>query len=194
MSQAATTTEIPAARQPWWSVLGWAAYLACSWTWCIGMFLPVLLVRDYGVWGFVVFAVPNVVGAGAMGWVLSAASAEGKCGGASHGDSIFLARDGGIPNLFCVLVGVIHGQRAGAYLVVCCVHHHAALLRDCGIQEPKRRLWASCCRRFRLGCLLRSRHRKVFHGLSVLQRRERRGRVVGFTVRKVWRCCSYLEA
>lgn len=54
----------------WWHTLGWAAYLACSWTWCIGMFLPVLLIRDYGVWGFVVFAVPNVVGAGAMGWVL----------------------------------------------------------------------------------------------------------------------------
>ena len=58
-------------RAPWWSVLGWAAYLACSWTWCIGMFLPVLLVRDYGIWGFVVFAVPNVVGAGGMGWVLT---------------------------------------------------------------------------------------------------------------------------
>jgi len=34
------------------------------------MFLPVLLMRDYGLWGFVVFAVPNVIGAGAMGWVL----------------------------------------------------------------------------------------------------------------------------
>ncbi len=34
------------------------------------MFLPVLLVRDYGLWGFVVFAVPNVLGAAAMGWVL----------------------------------------------------------------------------------------------------------------------------
>ncbi len=40
------------------------------------MFLPVLLVRDYGVWGFVAFAVPNVVGAGAMGWVLNAAAAR----------------------------------------------------------------------------------------------------------------------
>lgn len=61
----------------WWSVLGWAAYLACSWTWCIGMFLPVLLVRDYGIWGFVVFAAPNVIGAAAMGWVLrSRESAE----------------------------------------------------------------------------------------------------------------------
>jgi hypothetical protein len=35
------------------------------------MFLPVLLVRDYGVWGFVVFAVPNVLGAAVMGWVLT---------------------------------------------------------------------------------------------------------------------------
>lgn len=52
-------------------VLGWAAFLACSWTWCIGMFLPILMVRDYGPWGFVVFAVPNVLGAAAMGWVLS---------------------------------------------------------------------------------------------------------------------------
>ena len=51
-------------------VLGWGAYLACSWTWCIGMFLPVLLVRDFGAWGYAVFAAPNVAGAAAMGWVL----------------------------------------------------------------------------------------------------------------------------
>ena len=50
--------------------LGWAVYLGMSWTWCIGMFLPVLLVRNYGIWGWVVFAVPNVLGAAAMGWVL----------------------------------------------------------------------------------------------------------------------------
>ncbi|VAX35922.1 hypothetical protein MNBD_PLANCTO03-1399 [hydrothermal vent metagenome] len=53
-----------------WTTLGWAVYLACSWTWCIGMFFPVLLARDFGLWGFVVFAVPNVIGAAAMGWVL----------------------------------------------------------------------------------------------------------------------------
>jgi hypothetical protein len=34
------------------------------------MFLPVLMLRDYGAWGWFVFAVPNVVGAAAMGWVL----------------------------------------------------------------------------------------------------------------------------
>ena len=50
--------------------IGWAAFLACSWTWCIGMFLPVLFLRDYGGWGWLLFAVPNVVGAAAMGWML----------------------------------------------------------------------------------------------------------------------------
>lgn len=49
----------------------WGAYLACSWTWCIGMFMPALLLRDFGWLGFVVFAVPNVLGAAAMGWVLA---------------------------------------------------------------------------------------------------------------------------
>jgi hypothetical protein len=52
------------------SWLGWAIYLGMSWTWCIGMFLPVILVRDYGVWAWVIFAIPNVIGAAAMGWVL----------------------------------------------------------------------------------------------------------------------------
>lgn len=51
--------------------LAWAAFLATSWTWCIGMFLPALLVRDFGPWSFVVFALPNILGAGAMGFVLS---------------------------------------------------------------------------------------------------------------------------
>ena len=34
------------------------------------MYLPVLLVRDYGLWGLVVFAVPNVIGAASLAWVL----------------------------------------------------------------------------------------------------------------------------
>jgi len=52
--------------------LGWAVFVGMSWTWCIGMFLPVLLVHDYGVWAWLVFAVPNVVGAAAMAWTISA--------------------------------------------------------------------------------------------------------------------------
>ncbi len=49
----------------------WSAYLGCSWTWCIGMFMPALMVRDFGFAGFLVFAVPNIIGAGLMGWVLT---------------------------------------------------------------------------------------------------------------------------
>lgn len=58
------------------AVLMWAVFLGCSWTWVIGMFLPVLLVRDYGLWGWVAFAVPNVLGAAAMGTVLKNAEAS----------------------------------------------------------------------------------------------------------------------
>lgn len=57
----------------------WAIFLAVSWTWCIGMFLPVLLVRDYGIVGFVVFALPNVLGAAAMGWVIRTRDASRRC-------------------------------------------------------------------------------------------------------------------
>jgi len=40
------------------------------------MFLPVLLVRDYGMSGWVVFAVPNIIGAAAMGWVIRSSAAS----------------------------------------------------------------------------------------------------------------------
>jgi hypothetical protein len=63
---------VPANGNP----LPWAVFLGVSWTWVIGMFLPVLLVRDYGMLGWIVFAVPNVVGAAAMGWVLHDADAS----------------------------------------------------------------------------------------------------------------------
>ena len=46
----------------------WAVFLGMSWTWCIGMFLPVLLARDLGIAGWLAFALPNVVGAAAMGF------------------------------------------------------------------------------------------------------------------------------
>jgi hypothetical protein len=35
------------------------------------MFLPVLLVRDFGLAGFVAFALPNVIGAAALAWMIS---------------------------------------------------------------------------------------------------------------------------
>lgn len=65
-----------AARASPVGTIGWAAYLGTSWTWCIGMFLPALLVRDFGLWAFAVFAVPNVLGAAAMGWVMKPGFSE----------------------------------------------------------------------------------------------------------------------
>ncbi|HTL30770.1 MAG TPA: hypothetical protein VL282_16180, partial [Tepidisphaeraceae bacterium] len=52
-SDSTNDSSIESAPIPW---IGWAIYLGMSWTWCIGMFLPVLLVRDYGFWGWLVFA------------------------------------------------------------------------------------------------------------------------------------------
>lgn len=48
-----------------------AFYLASSWLWCIGAFLPLLLLRDYGWGSLAVFALANIVGAAAFGWVLT---------------------------------------------------------------------------------------------------------------------------
>ena len=61
-------------RNGW--ALVWALFLGVSWTWCIGMFLPVLLVRDYGRLAWVIFAVPNCLGAAVMGWTLRDAGAS----------------------------------------------------------------------------------------------------------------------
>src|SRR5438445_473687 len=68
MSESAVQSSF--SQQSFLYPLGWAAFLGVSWTWCIGMFLPVILLREFGLGGWVVFAVPNVIGAAAMGWVI----------------------------------------------------------------------------------------------------------------------------
>lgn len=74
-----------------WPTLGWALFLGMSWTWCIGMFLPVLLVRDYGIWAWVVFAAPNVIGAAAMGWVLARPGSSERVAWAHRGAAVFFS-------------------------------------------------------------------------------------------------------
>ncbi|MEX0886926.1 MAG: hypothetical protein WD009_10855 [Phycisphaeraceae bacterium] len=74
MSHADPPTPAPPSAAPARGVLPavlWACFLATSWTWVIGMLFPVLLVRDFGVAGWAVFAIPNVVGAAAMGFVIA---------------------------------------------------------------------------------------------------------------------------
>ena len=51
----------------------------------IGMFLPAMMLRDYGAWGWVVFVIPNVLGAAALGYVLGNAD-KSKAMVARHGD------------------------------------------------------------------------------------------------------------
>jgi hypothetical protein len=65
--------------------LSWAVYLGMSWTWCIGMFLPVILVSEFGVSMWFVFAIPNVVGAAAMGWVLKTPGSSERIVAEHHG-------------------------------------------------------------------------------------------------------------
>lgn len=52
------------------AAIGWGLFLASSWTWVIGMWLPVLLIGDFGWPGWVAFALPNVAGAMLVGFVL----------------------------------------------------------------------------------------------------------------------------
>lgn len=50
----------------------WGVLCACSWTWCIGMYLPVILINRFGWPGFIAFAVPNIVGCAGLAFVLHA--------------------------------------------------------------------------------------------------------------------------
>jgi hypothetical protein len=47
-----------------------ALFLACSWTWVIGMWFPYYLTRDFGWVAWLVFAIPNVIGAASVGLIL----------------------------------------------------------------------------------------------------------------------------
>ena len=50
--------------------------LASSWTWCIGMFLPVLLGRMFGWPGILAFAIPNVLGCALFGFLRTRAQSQ----------------------------------------------------------------------------------------------------------------------
>lgn len=89
----------------WFAVLGWGAFLGTSWTWVIGMVLPALLIRDMGIAGFIIFALPNCIGAAAMGSVLSSKSAR-----------LLPKRHGGMILTFSIVTVAYHFYIAG-YLI-----------------------------------------------------------------------------
>ncbi|MFN9077715.1 MAG: hypothetical protein ACK5WX_09870, partial [bacterium] len=47
--------------------------LATSWTWCIGMFAPIVIGQMFGWPGILAFAVPNILGCALFGYVRSRA-------------------------------------------------------------------------------------------------------------------------
>ncbi len=55
--------------------IGWGLFCSASWTWCIGMFLPFILLKQYGWPGFLAFFIPNVLGCALFGYVLTPARA-----------------------------------------------------------------------------------------------------------------------
>lgn len=59
---------------PWTTYVGWPVYLACSWAWCIGMYLPILLREMYGWSAVLAFAIPNVVGVSLFGFAITSAA------------------------------------------------------------------------------------------------------------------------
>ena len=89
--------------------VGWAAYLGASWTWVIGMYLPVLLTRpnEFGLWGWIVFALPNVIGAAAMGAVLLNAERSRK----------LLSQHAAMATLFSIVTIAFHVYFVGWMLV-----------------------------------------------------------------------------
>ena len=58
-------TRLPSALR----TLSWAIYLGMSWTWCVGMFLSVVLYREFGFAAWVAITVPNVIGATSVGFL-----------------------------------------------------------------------------------------------------------------------------
>ena len=56
--------------------VGWGLYGASAWTWCIGMYLPVLMLQWYGWPGFFLIAIPNVIGCTVMVLLVGRASAS----------------------------------------------------------------------------------------------------------------------
>lgn len=58
----------------WFGILWRALFLASSWTWCIGMWFPVYMCKDWGWPGWAAFLAPNAIGAALVGFVHSAES------------------------------------------------------------------------------------------------------------------------
>ncbi|MDX2115020.1 MAG: hypothetical protein SFZ24_05275 [Planctomycetota bacterium] len=95
-------------------IVGRALFLACSWTWCIGMWLPVYLTRDWGWHGWAVFLVCNALGAMLVGLTLSAAASRQR-----------VADNLGVMRLFSVVTILFHS--AWLFMILPHLSAHSAI-------------------------------------------------------------------
>lgn len=89
------------------ATIGWGLFCACSWTWVIGMFLPKILLERYGWPGFLAFAVPNVLGCAAFGFVMRTPARAERLG-----------RDHAVASTWFSLVTIAYHLFFGAWLVL----------------------------------------------------------------------------
>ena len=117
MDESSSTNSLSSAGR----VAGWSVYLAMSWTWCIGMYLPVILMRELGIWGVIAFAIPNIVGAVAMGWALRDRRQSEQIVGQNHAAVIWFSLITIVFHAYFAawLIRAIAGPNAGPALAAC---------------------------------------------------------------------------
>jgi hypothetical protein len=93
--------------------IGWGLFCSSSWTWCIGMFLPVILLRNWGWPGFWVFAIFNVLGCAGFGYWCSRERSEALCREHAGAMVFFSAVTVAYQMFFVVFVGAFMADRAG---------------------------------------------------------------------------------
>lgn len=92
-----TGRDAPASASPA-GTPGWAVFLACSWTWCIGMYLPLVLRDHYGWAAVAAFALPNLAGIVLFAFAFPAVESSRAA----------IARHGGAMSWFSLLTIAFH--------------------------------------------------------------------------------------
>jgi hypothetical protein len=95
------------------ATVGWGLFCTSSWTWCIGMYLPIILLRNWGWPGFWVFAIFNVLGCAGFGYWCSRERSERLCTEHAAAMTLFSCVTIAYQIFFAVFLGAWIADRAG---------------------------------------------------------------------------------